>query len=182
MVVEIAQDRGIPTTSSEAGITPFTERATQVLAIQFITNKDQSAHTYHGRDAYVLGELEVQGQVLTMLGQEHLLEADPDQPLPIPLLARIQPIRRGDVDNLVGSYRVAQEFCLDVELKKARTKMIESKPGEQRIEGRRDTLAEILTNLGQGHIVRSIDSELRMRPKFVQWERERDIRSKGQTF
>lgn len=43
-------------------------------------------------------------------------------------------------------------------------------------------LAEILTNLGQGHIVRSIDSELRMRPEFVQWERERDIRSKGQTF
>lgn len=163
MAVEVAQDRGIHT-PPEAGINPFTEKSARALAFQFLANRDKNTHVYHGSDAYVLGQMEVQGQVLTMLAQEHLLSVDPSEPFRIPALRGLRQLTQSDVNNLIGSYRVAQESYLDSEAERVRTKRAEIKPGEERIEGRRDTLAEILTDLGQIQRISSIDSQLRMRP------------------
>ena len=182
--IEIAQPRGTQTSSSERKgdpIVPFSQESAADLARQYITNKTLSKVIYHDRDIYRLGELEIQGQVLMMLGQEHLLYTVSDQDLAHPPLRQLKPIMPGHIDNLFGSYRLAKQYCLDVELRQSKEKVNGKKPENERMRGRMHMLAMILEDLGQSHILRLIDTEIRMKPEFVQWAKERDALSKGET-
>lgn len=180
-IAEIAHPEGILKAAEirDSGnpIIPFTDTSARNLARLYATNKDLSNNVYHGSDAYRLGELEIQGQVLIMLGQEHLLQMTELNPP----LHELKPIARGHVEMLVGSYKVAKQYCLAVELQQTEVDS-RRKPENERMRGRMNTLADILADLGQRNIVRSIDLEIRRSPEFVQWDTERNARSKGQTY
>lgn len=181
MTVEAAEKRGTPATlPPERGVVPISEKLAQELATIYVAHVSQNSDN-HGSNPYLLGQMEVEGQVLRMLGQEHLLVVGRNQPLPIPRLTRLlQPITPRYLEDLVGSYRVAQEFCQGVELREKGKKLKETTPAERRVEGRRDTLVHLLTILRKSELVSSIDSQTPMRPEMVDYQRQR-CESTGQT-
>lgn len=172
MAVEVARDRGVSTHPPEAGAIRFPERLAQELATTYITHVSMNSDNY-GNNPYLLGQMEVEGQVLSMLGQEHLLSVGRDQPLPIPRLTRLQPITPRYLEDLIGSYRVAEEFCQDFELRNKRGNPKDASPLVRRVKGRRDTLVNILTSLGKGELVSSTYTKIRMRPDMVDYEKQR---------
>lgn len=135
------------------------------LAILFKRNQWFTLGRNHGAvdssDAYFLGVMEVQGQVLSLLGQEHLLNKEVQFNGNPPLFG-LKPVTPYMVELLSGSYKLACEVYL--EAKPSVKKWLN--PAEARIQGRLVELQKQLSILGQEDSLRDIETPLMDAPRL----------------
>lgn len=189
-VVAIESGRNLPPIA-ESTFAPieYPPDAAKELARLFIKNrlwtKDAKTGEINSADAQILGIIEVQGQFLSMLGQDHLLNGVLDRD---PIIVQLKPITKQNIDNLGGSYRAARRFYVDrdIELKEwgADKSKGQVTPEESYVLGRMNELARILAELGQQDLVESIDAEIGRSPNQIKWEEMRKAASthKGGLF
>ena len=120
--------------------------------------------------AMILGIIEIQALVLTMLGQEHLL----DGKLPTyEDVVKPRLIGEKQIKLLSEQYRIAKKkemFMGSV------GKSNEITPERARIRANMDELAKVLIEFGQENLVSSIDKEINPRFDRTNWDK---IRSTG---
>lgn len=128
------------------------------LALSFINNRDMTNRDVREGQitpevALRLGVIEVQGQVLLLLGQDHIVSSR-IRHAGIPLLRELKPITKADIDSLVESYDVASRYYFDHDLYLNRPWKTTA---DARINGRKVTLEIQLGILGKRDIAESID-------------------------
>jgi len=123
----------------------------------------------------ILGVVDIQALVLTMLGQEHLLDGK------FPTyedVVKPRLIRKKQIKILVERYkfsRVRQKFM------ESTTKPVGISPEQARIQANADTLAKTLIDFDQESLVRSIDGQIDSNIDQIDWSQMRST-GKGELF
>lgn len=111
-----------------------------------------------GIETKILGIMEIQGDFLKMLGQEHILEEKTRKDFRI---AHIKQVTTDDLYLLLNQYRNLRRIYEQRDLERLIWTTLLATPMEVKLEGNMDELNFILFWLGQGQAVLDIDREAR---------------------